>query len=267
MFLYIFLSAILIMSASLVGVLFVGRHLSGLFEKNLKILIAFSMGVFSVVSYSLLAETLELGITPYILIISTIAGALFLEVMSRIIPRAHHHHEPDRGHKHSRRDAHRMLLGDAVHNISDGIILVPAFVANIWLGVATAFGIFLHELVQEIAEFFVLKEAGYSTAEALIRNFLVSGTILVGIVLTILISSIESFKALLLSFAAGGFLYIIFRDLLPSIIRSIKMRGKAHHFVIATLLGAGMMAGVGAIAPESHGTLSEQAPGQHSEIE
>jgi zinc transporter ZupT len=151
-----------------------------------------------------------------------------------------------------------MLLGDAVHNIADGIILVPAFLAGAWVGVGTAFAIFIHELVQEIAEFFVLKEAGYSTRAALTRNFAASSTILLGVILAASLASVETLEAPLLAFAGGAFVYIILRDLLPSILRSIHTEGRPLRFVVAALLGVGLLLGIGAALPETHETPSQE---------
>lgn len=267
MTLYILASALLIMSASLAGIIFINKLFAQVLKQNLKILIAFAAGVFAVLAYSLFSESFELGSTFYTIIVAGILGALTLELATHIIPAAHHHHDPDCDHEHSRGDARRMLLGDGIHNITDGIILVPAFLANVWLGVGTAVGIFLHEFVQEIAEFFVLKNAGYSTWRALTYNFIVSGTILIGIGLALFVSTIENFEAPLLAFAGGSFLYIIFRDLVPSIARGVRSHGKTHQFVLAALVGAILMAGIGELTAHSHeDTEHMEAQAAHSHI-
>jgi zinc and cadmium transporter len=145
-----------------------------------------------------------------------------------------------------------MLSGDAVHNIADGIVLVPAFLIDVWVGVGTAVAIFLHEFVQEIAEFFVLKEAGYTTRQALIRNFAVSATILIGVLLAFFAVSIETLEAPLLAFAGGGFTYVILRDLLPSIIRSVQSGHRVAYFILAAVIGAGLLSSIQAITPHGH---------------
>lgn len=249
---YVFIAAVCIMLASLAGVVFAGRHVSGILARNLKMLIAFAGGVFAVLAYSLFAEVLEMGISATALVVSALLGALFLETANRIIPRAHHHHDTTHDHMHGRIDARRMLLGDAVHNIGDGIILVPAFLAGPHIGIATAGAIFLHELVQEIAEFFVLREAGYSTRQALVRNFAVSATILIGVGVAFWAIFTTELETPLLAFAAGGFVYIIVRDFLPSIIRSVRGGSPLSHFIGAAAIGALLMGSVQALTPHTH---------------
>lgn len=109
-----------------------------------------------------------------------------------------------------------MLIGDGIHNIGDGLLLVPAFVISPITGLITAVGILIHEFIQEVAEFFVLRQAGYTTKQALIRNFAVPTTILIGLVLGWTLIQIEGLLAPIIGLAAGAFLYIVFMDLIPT---------------------------------------------------
>jgi zinc and cadmium transporter len=252
MILYAFIAAIIIMITSLSGIVFSYHRLGNWMEKNLGILITFSIGVFIVVTWGLLGEAFE-HTDVLITLLSIVGGILFIKIASHIIPDAHHHHDIKTEHSHSKIDARHILLGDAVHNITDGLLLVPAFLAGTHIGIITTVGIFLHELVQEISEFFILKQTGYSTKQALIRNFIVSGTILVGVIIAFFISSIEKLEAPLIAFAAGGFLYIIFRDLIPSTIETIKRSQKNHIHIGAFIVGIALMVGINSLVPHSHG--------------
>lgn len=249
---YIILSGFAVMIASLAGILFTRERASKFLEKNIKTLIAFSAGVFIVITYSLFSESIEHGTSLAVIIASTIVGGAFLELMSHIIPHAHHHHDAASGHTHSRIDARRVLLGDAAHNIGDGIILVPAYLAGPVVGIGTTVAILFHEMVQEIAEYFILREAGYSVRQALLRNFIVSGTIFIGIFAALFFTHTEEFEGPLLAFAAGGFLYIIFRDLLPSVYESIKKSGKFLPFLLVLVLGIAIMYSVTHVVPHEH---------------
>jgi len=245
---YAFIAALVIMFASLAGALFVWRSAGEWVEKNLRYLVTFSAGVFIIVSYGLFTESIELGGTTLLIGISAIAGALFLEIAGRLVPDSHHHHGTH-AHGHTKTDARRLLVGDAIHNIVDGVLLVPAFLIDVHLGIATTAAIFFHEAVQEISEFFVLKDAGYTTTRALTLNFIVSSTILIGVILGLFVSASAEFIPLLIAFAAGAFLYVVFRDLLPSTFRSVKYSKNAAGHLIAGLLGLLVMFGIGIIAP------------------
>ncbi len=248
---YSLIAAFIIMLASFSGIIFTSKRMGGWVKNNLPLLATFSIGIFAVITWGLCSEALEHG-KGSIVVISLIIGALIVKGFSGLIPEAHHHHDPNTDHSHSKLDARRIIMGDAIHNIGDGLLLVPAFIADIRLGIATAAGIFIHELVQEISEYFILRESGYSTKEALIRNGISSTTILIGVFLSASLSSIESFEAPLIGISAGGFLYIILRDLVPHTIMSIRTKGKGDKHVQALVFGILIMLGVNLVVPHSH---------------
>tara|TARA_B100000745_G_scaffold219274_1_gene145992 strand:- start:6491 stop:7285 length:795 start_codon:yes stop_codon:yes gene_type:complete len=246
----VFIAALGIMFASLTGALFMWKGLGSWVQKNSRYLVTFSAGIFVVVTYGLFSESLEYGKDLTVVVIVATAGAILLECVSQLLPNRHHHHGLDHRHVHSRTDARRLLIGDSFHNVIDGIVLVPAFLLDIRIGIAAAIAVFLHEAVQEISEFFVLKEAGYSTVRALSLNFLVSSTILVGVFLGGYVKDSQEFVPYLLAFAAGSFFYVIVRDLLPSTVRDIMRRPSAPKHLIAGVLGIVIMLSVGILVPE-----------------
>ncbi len=250
MIMYPILAAVAVMLVSLSGVIFASRRLGGFMERNLPFFATFSIGIFAVITWGLFEEALEIASISTV-ILSVIAGAILVRILSSLIPDAHHHHDPHPSHDHSRLDARRILIGDAVHNISDGLLLVPAFLADFYLGLATAAGILLHELVSEVSEFFIMKEAGYTTRQALTRNFAASSSIFVGVALSIFLSSFEGIEALLISLSAGGFLYVILMDLMPHTVTSVKERGRGDKHIWAVVLGVLLMLGVSTIAPHT----------------
>ncbi|PCI89999.1 hypothetical protein COB18_02675 [Candidatus Kaiserbacteria bacterium] len=262
---YTFIAAFIIMLASLVGIIFTWYSAGTWLQKNLRYLVTFSAGVFIIVSYGLFTESIELGGNIIYVALSALLGAVLLEGASRLIPNSHHHHGPTSEHEHTPTDARRLLLGDALHNTIDGILLVPAFLIDIRVGIATTLAIFLHEIVQEISEFFVLKEAGFSTARALIVNFIVSSTILIGVFISLFTSSASNMIPLLTSFAAGAFLYVIFRDLLPSTFRDIQRAKNYTHHAAAAVLGILVMFGVTAITPHELHEVEEHTDNISSE--
>lgn len=264
---YTIIAGLAIMLASLTGAFFIGRSTGAWMKKNLKYLVTLSAGVFVAIIYGLLSEVIGHSETPWYSILGWIAlGVVVVEVLSRLIPKAHHHHgDHDHDHAHGKLEARRMLLGDAMHNIADGLLLVPAFIADIRLGIFTAFAIFAHELVQEISEFFVLKEAGYTNRQALLRNFIVSGTIFIGVAASLLVTSIEVLEIPLLCFAAGGFIYIVLRDLLPHTASSIrKEKSSAIKHIAIGLVGILVMMLVSRAIPHEHPEEEHHEPeGEH----
>jgi zinc and cadmium transporter len=249
---YILASAFIIMLASLSGAVFAWKVLGEWLSSRLRYLIALAAGVFSVVVFGLVAEVVEHEGITLGSIAAFLLGGIVLEVMTRLLPKGTHHHHGPHHHTHTGLDARRMLIGDGVHNVHDGIILVPAFMVSPVVGIGTAVGILLHELVQEVSEFFVLRQAGYSVRKALLLNFLVSATILIGVGLAVLLTTIEALVYPLIAFSAGGFLYIVLRDLLPSIVRHAREEKQAVRDTLLFLVGAGLMALVSVLMPHAH---------------
>lgn len=276
MYLEIFIAGLLAMLLSLSGVIFVWKGFGSFVTKNLRFLVTFAMGVFTTTLFLMLQETVHLEASIATIAIAASLGALALEVLHRAIPEAHHHHgankeeccehehEDEHGHMHTHINPRRVLLGDAAHNIGDGILIVPAFLISFHTGVAVTVGIILHELVQEISEFFILKEAGYSTRKALLSNLVVSSTIFIGIFASLLVANITSYVHMLIAFAAGGILYIIIRDLLPHTVGRIKHSGGALTHATTFVLGVVLMFGTVSVLPHSH-DLHEEGDGHGHE--
>jgi zinc transporter ZupT len=233
-----FFAALAVMLVSLVGVVFTVGKLGMWLQRYLTYLATLSAGVFLLIAYHLAEEAVHEG--GWIVGVgSIIIGAAIMEGIHYFFPLEHHHHEHEE-HAHTPVDGRKVLASDALHNIGDGILLVGAFASDIYVGIAATVGVVLHEAVQEISEYFVLRESGYSHNGALIRNFLVSGTILVGFVFAAFLSS-GPFLAILSGLAAGGFLSVVLHDLLPHAYHSVRTHGGAYLHVIAALIGAGLM--------------------------
>jgi zinc and cadmium transporter len=210
--------------------------------------------VFIVLAFSLVQETFHLSASPFLAIVSILIGVITIELITGFLPKAHHDHcfPPHCDKKHSHIDARRMMWTDAFHNIGDGILIVGAYMVNVHVGIAATIGILLHEIVQEMSEFFVLKEAGYSTNKALLYNFIVSSTILIGIILTLLLSSISWMIAPLLGFAGGGFIYVLARDLLPHMSHHATKQKTWPRHIIVLICGIIAMFLINSIIPHAH---------------
>ena len=153
-------AAVCVMFASLVGVIFTHQALGAWMQRRITYLATFSAGVLTVLAYHLVREAFHESGSVALAAASVAGGVVLLEIIHRLLPDMHHHHEAPADHSHTRVDGRRVLVSDAIHSVTDGFLIVPAFLVDWRIGAAATFGIFLHELVQEISEFFVLKEAG-----------------------------------------------------------------------------------------------------------
>lgn len=137
--------------------------------------------------------------------------------------------------------AYMNLVGEVVHNFIDGVIIAAAYLANIGLGLATTFAVALHETPQELGDFGVLVHGGFSKTRALLINFAVAlPAVLGGITGYYLGDVFAALEMYILSFAAGGFLYIAAADLVPEIRRETHGGRSVITFTVF-LLGISIM--------------------------
>ncbi|PIP62625.1 ZIP family metal transporter [Candidatus Roizmanbacteria bacterium CG22_combo_CG10-13_8_21_14_all_35_9] len=125
------------------------------------------------------------------------------------------------------------LFGDAVHNFIDGLVIAATFLTDIKLGIATSLVVFLHEIPQEIGDFGVLLYSGFGRKKAIISNFLVALTAVLGGLIGYFLSfSIDRFTTYLLPFTAGGFIYIAASDLMPEIRKETNLKKSLVSFAV-----------------------------------
>jgi zinc and cadmium transporter len=243
-----------VMAVSLSGIIFTSNKIGAWLKPRLTYLATFSAGVLAVLAYHLIEEALHEASSFAVVAASIVVGVVALEIIHGLVPDSHHHHGTT-DHTHSAVDGRRVLISDGVHNITDGFLIVSSFLADWRIGIGATVGIMLHETVQEISEFFVLKHAGYTNREALTYNFMSSATILIGIGISLVFASSESLLSILAALAAGGFLSVVIRDLIPSAIESAQSDGRWVHHIVAIFIGAALMLSITILMPHEEHTV------------
>lgn len=212
----IILAIVIISLISLVGVFTLS--LNKLFlHKILLILVSFAAGtLLGDVFIHLLPEVTETYGFGTEVSFSILAGILVFYIVESFIS-WNHCHKPN-NEKHTHPLAIMNLVGDGVHNFLDGMIIASSFLLGAPLGIATTIAVAFHEIPQEIGDFGVLIYGGYSKTKALMLNFAVSLTAILGGVVTYYIGTdfLEITKYLV-PFAAGGFIYIASADIIPEL--------------------------------------------------
>ena len=163
-------------------------------------------------------------------------------VLFLLVEKVLHCRHCHKGHCDIHTFAHMNLFGDAIHNFIDGLIIAAAFVTNFGLGVVTTIAVALHEIPQEIGDFGVLLHGGFKKAKALLLNFIIALTALLGGIIGFFIAS-EKVIEFLLPFAAGGFIYIAASDLIPEIRKAASLKKGLLYFVVF-VIGILIMYGV-----------------------
>ena len=135
-----------------------------------------------------------------------------------------------------------VLVGDAFHNFVDGAVVAAAVMTSVPLGITTAFAVAAHEIPQEVGEFAILLQAGYSRGKALMLNVLSAAASAVGAVAALLaFDMVPRLLPYFLALAAASFLYVAMADLIPGLHRGRTDAGSLRQILliaagIATML-------------------------------
>jgi zinc and cadmium transporter len=109
-----------------------------------------------------------------------------------------------------------IIIGDGVHNLTDGAVLAAAFLADPGVGWVTALAIIAHEIPQEAGSFALLLTAGWSKTKAFVWNGIASMTSVAGgVVAYFWLEGARAWVPPILSIAAASFIYIAVSDLMP----------------------------------------------------
>jgi len=241
--LYTLISVLIISAISLIGIFTLSIKTEKL-TKGLIYTIAFSAGTLLGDAFiHLIPEAVEesgfnLLISSYIL-----TGIGFSFVVEKIIHWRHCHHPTTKTHPHPLTAMN--LVGDSIHNFIDGIIIAASYLISIPIGIATTIAVVFHEIPQEISDFGVLIYGGYSKNKALLMNFLIALTAVIGAVITLIIGmQSESLIIFLIPFAAGNFIYIATADLIPELHKSVALKQSLLQlilFIIGILVMAALL--------------------------
>lgn len=129
--------------------------------------------------------------------------------------------------------AFMVVIGDGLHNLTDGLAIGAAFAVDPVTGMATAFAVLCHELPHELGDFALLLQTGVSIKRAVLLNIVSSILSFIGMAIGLLIAGIHGDMAQWIYAAtAGSFLYIALADLVPAM--SMESRGIKDFLIQAT---------------------------------
>lgn len=237
----ILLTVLLVSLISLIGI-FSLLFKEDLMNKILFVLISFAAGsLLGAAFFDLLPEAVERineGIFGYALL-----GIVIFFLMEKFLY-WHHCHE---GKCEIHTFTYLNLIGDGIHNFLDGIVIAAAFVIDIQLGITTSIAVILHEIPQEIGDFGILIYGGFSRGKALFYNFMSSLSAFIGaLVAYFFLPNMGNFAPFVISFAAGGFIYIACSDIIPELHKEKNMKKSIIQFALF-LTGVGIIFAVKSI--------------------
>ena len=177
---------------------------------------------------------------PAVAVTATVlAGMVLFFVLEKLVLWRHCHDEHCAVHG---RAAPLILIGDAFHNFADGVVIAAAFLTSVPLGISAALAVIAHELPQELGDFAILLDAGYSRRRALALNTLSAAATLPGALAAYLwLGATRGAVPYFLAASAASFIYIATADLIPELHRHTRPAAAARQLAL-------LLAGIGTIA-------------------
>ncbi|MBN2058194.1 MAG: ZIP family metal transporter [Candidatus Saganbacteria bacterium] len=237
--LYTIISVLIVSLISFVGVLGLALR-KNLLQNILHLLVSLSAGaLMGGVFFHLIPEASEKIGFSVNLAVYILSGILLFFMLEKLICWRHCHIVTSEEHPHP--FAFMNLIGDALHNFIDGMIIAGTYLVSIPLGISTTLAVIFHEIPQEIGDFGVLVHGGFGRLKALMLNFASALTAVLGaLVILALNIEVETIGQVLVPLTAGGFLYIATSDLIPELRKDIKPLNSLLQLIFI-IIGLGIM--------------------------
>ncbi len=224
---------------SLVGIasLAIGRKR---FQSLLFFLVSFAVGgLFGDAFIHLIPESFRVESTRAWASAYILSGILLFFILEKFIRWRHCHASTE---EHSHPVVSMNIIGDAAHNLIDGMLIGASFSVKPEIGIATTLAIILHEIPHEMGNFGILIHCGLTVKKALLYNFLSTLSAIFGALITLGIGhSVHGFTQALIPITAGGFIYIAGSDLIPELHHDVGVRRSLAQ-LICIFVGVGIMA-------------------------
>ncbi len=229
-----FLILMFVLIGSVVSVLFASVFLlvsSAIRQKIIPALVSYAAGTLLGAAFiSMLPKAITLSASPANVMTTFLTGIVVFFVLEKFVL-WRHCHKPDC-------EVHNaagpiILFGDALHNFIDGIVIANTFIVSIPAGIAASIAVIAHEVPQEIGDFALLINYGYTRRKAFIYNLISSATAILGAVVGFFaLKSFQSFVPYVLTFSAASFVYIALADILPGLNRKSDFISSAIQFTL-----------------------------------
>lgn len=216
----------------------------GVLGRALPSLVSFAIGAMLGAAFlGLLPHALEgAGDEAHAVTFTVLLGLLVFFLLEKMVIWRHCHadgcevHGIDLGRVQEKAAGNLILIGDAIHNLVDGMLIAAAFLTDVHLGVVTAVAVIAHEIPQELGDFAILLHSGFSKAKALLYNLLVSVTTIVGgVVAYFSLALAEAVVPYVLAVAASSFIYIAVADLIPGLHRRPEVSATVQQVTLIAL--------------------------------
>ena len=201
-------------------------------------LIAYATGtLLAAALLGLLPQALK-HVSPFPILLTVLTGIILFFLLEKLVIWRHCHNVECDVHGTA---GSMILIGDAFHNLTDGIVIAASFLVAIPVGIIAALSVIAHEIPQEVGDFGILLHSGYSKRKALVMNTLSSLTTLPAAVIAYYaLDIIHAAIPYVMAISAASFLYISLADLSPELHRKVGISHAIRQFLL-------MLAGIGTI--------------------
>ncbi|HKY23163.1 MAG TPA: ZIP family metal transporter [Vicinamibacterales bacterium] len=176
---------------------------------------------------------------------SLLGGIMLFFLLEKLVLWRHCHTHDCEAHG---MPAPMVIIGDAFHNFLDGVVIGTAVRTSIPLGISTALAVATHEIPQELGDFAILLNAGYTRRKALLLNLVSGGAAVFGAILAIFaLDWLPQINQYVLSVAAAGFLYVAMADLIPDLHRG-RIDAKTFRQLGLAIAGIGTVVALNMLA-------------------
>lgn len=200
------------------------------------ILISYAIGtLLTAALFGLIPEAIEsAGNEPHNIMLFILGSILFFFFLEKIII---WRNCPDEScNVHGVAAGPIVLIGDAFHNFTDGIVITAAFLTDFSIGLAVSFSIIAHEIPQETGDFGILLHSGYSKKKAYLYNALSSSTTIpASIIAYFILGAITTFIPYVLAISAASFIYIALTDLTPELHKRTELKQGLRQLLLILL--------------------------------
>lgn len=238
--LYALISVVIVSLVSLIGI-FTFLINQKKMTNVLLFLVSFAAGsLFAGAFLHLLPEAFEESGVTITVGLYLLCGIMCFFVLEKFIHWRHCHIPTSKEHPHP--FVYMNLVGDALHNFIDGLVIGTTYLVSIPLGISTTFAVLFHEIPQELGEFGVLIHGGFTRIKALFFNFLSATTAILGCVVGLFLgNTMTGFSSFIVPFTAGGFIYIAGSDLIPEMQKESKA-SRSFLQLMGIIVGISIMA-------------------------
>ena len=168
-------------------------------------------------SMHMMPAALAHGLSAHRLLPLAALGIATLFVLERLIRAQGHSHAPGR----MRIFARMNVVGDAIHHLSDGVVIGASFAVSSMLGLIVSLAIAGHEIPRKLSNAAVLIASGQSRRQAVWWTLVTTTALPAGALLTALLIQYQGAVGTTLALATGATLYVALVDLLPPLWRQI----------------------------------------------